>query len=89
MPISPAIRTALMAFGATLLVGAGVFAATLADRYAAVIAGIDIEVLLLFLPCCALLFAVIVEVVRMAARGPIEMEPPARPLAWTVLSGES
>jgi hypothetical protein len=88
MPLSPSVRTALFAFSATLLVAAGVFTATLADRYATALASIDTEVLLLFLPCCLLLFAVIVEAIRMAARGPINLDPPARPLAWNVLSDD-
>ena len=86
MQLAPTMRTALTAFAATLLVAAGISAATIADRYAAVIARLDTEVLLLFLPCCALLFAVIVEVIRMIARGHLELEEPARPLEWTVLA---
>jgi hypothetical protein len=88
MPFTPSVRTAVFAFGATLLVAAGVFAATLADRYASALASIDTEVLLLFLPCCLLLFAVIVEAIRMTARGPVDLETKARPLAWNVLADE-
>jgi hypothetical protein len=88
MPSAPSIRTALFAFGATLLVAAGVFAATLADRYAGLLARIDTEVLLLFAPCCMLIFAVIVEAVRITARGPVDLAPRARPLAWAVLADE-
>lgn len=88
MPLSPSVRTALFAFGATLLVATGVATATLADRYASVLAGLDTEVLLLFLPVCLLLFGLIVEAVRMAARGPVDFEPKAKSLAWNVLSDE-
>ena len=88
MQFTPTMRTALTAFAATLFVAAGIFAATIADRYAAIAAQLDTEVLLLFLPCCALLFAVIVEVIRMIARGHLEIEEPARPLEWNVLAAD-
>lgn len=83
MPLSLPIRAAATAFLATVLVAAGIFAATLADRYASALAGIDREVLLLFLPCCAILLAVIVEVIRMVARGPVELEAPVRRIIWS------
>ena len=86
MQFTPTMRTALTAFVATLIVATGIVAATIADRYAAMVAQLDTEVLLLFLPCCALLFAVIVEVIRTIARGQLEIEEPARPLAWNVLA---
>ena len=86
MQFTPTMRTALIAFAATLIVATGILAASLVDRYAATLAKLDTEVLLLFLPCCALLFAVIVEVVRMMARGQLELEEPARPLEWNVLT---
>ena len=85
MPFSPLFRAALTAFGATVIVAATITAAMAADQYAAVLSRLDTEVLLLFLPCCALLFAVIVEVVRVVARGPIDEAPPARTLEWNVL----
>lgn len=80
--LTPRIRTAVFAFGATLLVAAGIFAATIADRYAAALARLDTEVLLLFLPCCALLFAVIVEAIRITARGTPETAAPVRQIIW-------
>lgn len=83
MPFAPPVRAALTAFVATLLVATGIFTATVADRYAAVVATMDTEVLLLFLPCCALLFAVIVEAVRMTASGGIEIEEPVRRIIWS------
>lgn len=82
MPFTPPVRAALTAFVATLLVATGIFTATVADRYAAVVATVDTEVLLLFLPCCALLFAVIVEAIRMTARGAITIEEPVRHIIW-------
>jgi hypothetical protein len=86
MPHTPMIRAALTAFGATLAVAASITAAVAADPYAAVLSRLDTEVLLLFLPCCALLLAVIVEVVRVVAKGPIDETPAARQLEWNVLS---
>lgn len=83
---TPMFRASLTAFGATLAVAASISAAVAADAYAAVLSTLDTEVLLLFLPCCALLFAVIVEVVRVVARGPIDEAPPARQLEWNVLA---
>ena len=88
MQFTPTMRTALVAFAATLIVATGIFAASIVDRYAALLAQLDTEVLLLFLPCCALLFAVIVEVIRMMARGQLELEEPARPLEWKVLAAD-
>jgi hypothetical protein len=82
---TPVIRAALTAFGATLAVAASITAAVAADPYAAVLSRLDTEILLLFLPCAALLFAVIVEVVRVAAKGPIDEATPARQLEWNVL----
>jgi hypothetical protein len=78
-------RAALMAFGATVTVAATITAAVAADPYAAVLSRLDTEILLLFLPCCALLFAVIVEVIRVVAKGPIDESPAIRQLEWNVL----
>ena len=86
MSLTPMIRAAVTAFGATLAVAASITAAVAADPYAAVLSRLDTEVLLLFLPCCALFFAVIVEVVRVVARGPIDETPAARQLEWNVLA---
>jgi hypothetical protein len=80
--LTPRLRTAILAFGATLAVAAGIFAATLTDRYAAALSRLDSEILLLFLPCCALIFAVVVEATRMTASGVIDVRPPSRRLGW-------
>lgn len=86
MSLTPLFRAALTAFGATIIVAATITAAIAADPYAAMLSGLDAEVLLLFLPCCALLLAVIVEVVRVVARGPIDEFRPVKQLEWNVLA---
>ena len=86
MKLPPIVHAAATAFGATLAVAASITAAAAADPVATVLSRLDTEVLLLFLPCCALLLAVIVEVVRVIAKGPIVEEKPARQLEWNVLA---
>ncbi len=86
MSLTPVIRAALTAFGTTVIVAATITAAIAADPFAAMLSGLDAEVLLLFLPCCALLLAVIVEVVRVVANGPIDEFRPAKQLEWNVLA---
>jgi hypothetical protein len=86
MKLPPILHAALTAFGATVAVAATITAATASDPFAAVLSRLDTEVLLLFLPCCALLFAVIVEVIRVIAKGPIDEYKPAKQLEWNVLA---
>lgn len=63
----------------------------LPDRVARLGASIDMGVLLLFLPLCALAFAMVAEVIRAARKGPLRSSAPPRmrPLSgWRPGPGE-
>ncbi|HEV7275133.1 MAG TPA: hypothetical protein VGN80_02490 [Devosiaceae bacterium] len=74
-----AISFSLTFVGVSLALLAGL----LPERVANIGASIDVGVLLLFLPLCALAFAISVEVVRAARKGPLRYSAPprARPLS--------
>lgn len=78
----PVLRTAAIAFVATLLVAAGAFVASFADRYAERLAALDSEIILLFLPCCLIVFGLLVEATRLAVRGVPEKTVPVRQIVW-------
>ena len=73
MTLSPAalprnLRSALLAFALTLgVAGAALWTGAAADALALLQRTVDTQVVLLFVPLCALVFAITIEVVRMAA----------------------
>lgn len=69
-----AISFSLTFVGVSLALLAGL----LPERVANLGASIDVGVLLLFLPLCALAFAISVEVVRAAHKGPLRSSAPPR-----------
>ena len=84
--------TSLISFSLTFVgVGLAVLAGYLPARQALLAGKIDAEVVLLFVPLCALVFAIVAEVLRVAASGPIRATASrrARPLSgWTPGHGE-
>ena len=69
-----AISFSLTFVGVSVALRAGLLPA----QVTALSAGVDVGVLLLFLPLCALAFAIIAEVVRAAVKGPLRVGAPPR-----------
>jgi hypothetical protein len=75
------LRTAILAFVVTLGVAALAILNGAAEILARLQQTVDPQVMLLFVPLCALVFAITFEVVRIAARGSVPAEHSApRPL---------
>jgi uncharacterized membrane protein len=73
-------------------VGVALLAGLLPERVSTLGENLDVGVLLLFLPLCALVFAMIAEVLRAAVKGPLRSVAPPRmrPLSgWRPEPGES
>lgn len=68
-----------ISFSLTFLgVGMALVAGLLPERLGWLARDLDVGVLLLFLPLCALVFAIVAEVVRAALRGPLRSGAPPR-----------
>lgn len=66
------VSSSVISFSLTFVgVGLAVLAGYLPARQALLTGKIDAEVALLFVPLCALVFAIVAEVLRIAATGPI------------------
>lgn len=82
---------AIISFSLTFVgVGLAVLAGYLPAHQVVLQGHVDVEVLLLFVPLCALVFAIVAEVLRSAASGQLRSgaRPPMTPLSWTPGRGE-
>ncbi len=91
IPMNRDLRNALLGFGLTLGGAAVAWSSGLADRALGFVSGnVEFEVILLFVPLAALVFAIVLEVTGAVIRGKIPraaLRPARAPRHWGIAAG--